>query len=118
MSDISPCGFAQDPAPNGAFVIRKPGKPVANSHPDTLALSVQAGPRVCNALLRAHEFEGTVWWSITNQYFQDITDLVRFATVTPFNFPKLEGSGLVTLNLKSAKKAEATHQVWWDTSGK
>ena len=66
---------------------------------------------MCNVLLRAHEHAGKIWWNVTEHYFEDLTDLVFFGTETPFNFPKLEGSGLVTLNLKSAKKAEGAHQV-------
>lgn len=98
-------------AEHGAFIIRLPPHAVKGAHEKTVALSVQAGPRVCNVLLRAYEHSNTIWWNVTNHYFEDLTDLVIFGTETAFNFPKLEGSGLVTLNLKSAKKAETLHQT-------
>eukprot|EP00051_Salpingoeca_urceolata_P001327 m.40083 g.40083 ORF g.40083 m.40083 type:complete len:821 (+) comp11334_c0_seq1:285-2747(+) len=85
----------------GAFVIRKaPNRPEGD-----YAMSVQAGPKICNVLLPRIEYDGKTYNQIrpTPECFENVIDLVRYGSLVPFHFKGFEDANL-TLDLGATEQ--------------
>lgn len=94
--------------PQGAFVIRK-----APNRPNDLALSVQAGPKVCHVLLRGVDHDGKTYKNVspTAEHFEHVYDLVKYCHHEPFHFKAIDEKENIYLLLDAAKEADAINQV-------
>jgi len=67
---------------------------------------MQSGSKVCFVLLKCSQYQNKIWWTIrpTEEYFEQLYDLVAFGQHNPFHFAAIDPNDTITLNLEATTK--------------